>query len=59
MRNMQGASYDYEDREGREEQGDEVTVRCIMRVPGEPDKTVMARMPAGMVPNKRAEDEQV
>lgn len=31
---------------------DEVEVRCIMRVPGEPDKEVVARMPEWAVPRK-------
>lgn len=35
-------------------EGDEVEVRCIMRVPGEPDRETVARMPAWAVPRKGA-----
>lgn len=31
---------------------DEVEVRCILRVPGEPDRETVARMPAWAVPGK-------
>lgn len=34
-------------------QDDEVEVRCILRVPGEPDKPVVARMPRRAVPKKK------
>lgn len=37
-------------REDDEVDGDEVEVRCILRVPGEPDRETVARMPAWAVP---------
>ena len=41
-----------EPREPRDDEvdGDEVEVRCILRVPGEPDRETVARMPAWAVP---------
>lgn len=32
---------------------DEVEVRCILRVPGEPDRETVARLPAWAAPKKK------
>jgi hypothetical protein len=44
---------DYGESDCRGSDEEMVEVRCILRVPGEPDRETVARMPAWAVPKKK------